>query len=658
MKTLFSVLFLLISVLGNAQTYKFGDVPREHLEMEVYEKDSSASAVVLFSKGEAELNYYNDRFYLTVYRHIRIKILTDEGLDEGEIALRFRDRGSNSPQRVSGIKAESYTLSESGEIIKESVGRRDRYEEEVSENVAEIKFNVPGLKKGTVFEYEYELTSNNPLDFPSWVFQDDIPVIWSEYTAKIPEWFNFLTVSRGFHEFLVNEQERYNDRINFNSRNGVAFLDFEGTEYHYVMKDIPAIADEPYMKASMDYLSHIRFQLSSIQFPQTLMETYLDSWVELVNILVKDEDYGRRLRSSSELDMGLVQALEGAETEMDKMVGIYNHVSNHMEWNEEHGLYAFDDLAKVYEEGTGNGTAINLIMVQMLREAGFEAHPVALSTRFNGEIVNLFPLAGQFNHTIAYVQFDDSYFLLDAKNELRPYNLLPSEVLNGQGLIIYEGQEIWVPLQNQVPNTSRNVVRIIVDDEGYKGEVTSQNQGFYAVDLRNSFDLMELKESVNDEVFALEDPRFSVDSVSITNDQLDESFEFKTQFSFSDTSASDILYLDPMMMGKLKESPFEKKERTFPVDYNYPFTESIIMNIQIPEGWVVDEIPESVLIRLPEQAGEFRRIVQNNGNMISMNYRYMINKTRFMPLEYEGLKQFYDQMVDKLAQNIVLKKSS
>lgn len=438
----------------------------------------------------------------------------------------------------------------------------------------------------------------------------------------------------------------------------MAFLDFEGTEYHYVMKDIPAIADEPYMKASMDYLSHIRFQLSSIQFPQTLMETYLDSWVELVNILVKDEDYGRRLRSSSELDMGLVQALEGAETEMDKMVGIYNHVSNHMEWNEEHGLYAFDDLAKVYEEGTGNGTAINLIMVQMLREAGFEAHPVALSTRFNGEIVNLFPLAGQFNHTIAYVQFDDSYFLLDAKNELRPYNLLPSEVLNGQGLIIYEGQEIWVPLQNQVPNTSRNVVRIIVDDEGYKGEVTSQNQGFYAVDLRNSFDLMELKESVNDEVFALEDPRFSVDSVSITNDQLDESFEFKTQFSFSDTSASDILYLDPMMMGKLKESPFEKKERTFPVDYNYPFTESIIMNIQIPEGWVVDEIPESVLIRLPEQAGEFRRIVQNNGNMISMNYRYMINKTRFMPLEYEGLKQFYDQMVDKLAQNIVLKKSS
>lgn len=94
------------------------------------------------------------------------------------------------------------------------------------------------------------------------------------------------------------------------------------------------------------------------------------------------------------------------------------------------------------------------------------------------------------------------------------------------------------------------------------------------------------------------------------------------------------------------------------MDYNYPFTESIIMNIQIPEGWVVDEIPESVLIRLPEQAGEFRRIVQNNGNMISMNYRYMINKTRFMPLEYEGLKQFYDQMVDKLAQNIVLKKSS
>lgn len=657
MKKTFLLIFLITPYLCHAQTYNFGDVPREHLEMEVYDKDSTASAVILFSKGESELDFYNGKFYLTVYRHIRIKILTDEGLQEGDISIRFRDRDSNSPQRVRDIKAESYIL-ENGEIIKESVGRRDRFEEEISETVSEVKFTIPGLKKGSVFEYQYSLTSNTALDFPSWVFQSDIPVIWSEYIAKIPEWFRFLTISRGYHDYFINEQEMYGDRINITNRNNAGFLDYSGTKYRYVMKDIPAIADEPYMKASMDYLSHIRFQLSSIQLPQSVVENYLDTWVELVNKLLKDEDFGERLKSSSELDQGLISALEGAESDLDKIINIYNHVSNHMEWNEKYGLYSFDDLSKIYTEGTGNGTAINLILVQMLRGAGLEAHPVILSTQFNGEVINLFPLAGQFNHTIAYVQFEDSYFLLDAKNELRPYNLLPSTVLNGSGLIISEDKELWVPLKNQISNSSRNVVLVALNENGYSGALTSQNQGLYAVEYRNTIDPLELKKSISEEVFEVEDQRFRVDSVSVTNDKLDENFEFKAEFSFRDSSSIDILYLNPMLLGKLEESPFKKKTRTFPVDYSYPFNESITMNIQIPEGWVIDELPESVLYRLPEGSGEFRRIVQGDEKMVSLRYRFIINKTRFMPNEYSNLKAFYDEMVEKLSQNIVLKKAS
>ncbi len=582
MEKLIFLMLLLVIVEANAQTYKFGDVPREQLEMEVYDKDSTASAVILFSKGEAKLEYYNDQFYLTVYRHIRIKVLTDEGLDEGDIELSFRNRKSNTPQDIKGIKAESYTLDDVGNIVKESVGRRDRFEEEVSETRSEMKFTIPGLKKGSVFEYQYELTSNNPLDFPSWVFQDDIPVIWSEYTARIPEWFRFLTVTRGYHPYFVNEQENYNDRINFNTRNGVSLLDYSGTEYHYVMKDIPSIDSEPYMKASMDYLAHIRFQLSSIQLPQTLATSYLYTWPELVNELAKDKDLGGRLKSSSELDMGLITALEGAETELDKMISIYNHVSNHMEWNEKHGLYSFDDLAKVYKEGTGNGTAINLILIQMLREAGFEAHPAILSTRSNGEIIDLFPLAGQFNHTIAYVQFNDAYYLLDAKNELRPYNLLPPEVLNGSGLMIYKDEVIWVPLENQVRNTSTNILRVVLKQDGYAGLLTSNNKGFYATNYRNEFDSDALEKSLKEEVFDIDDKRFLIDSVSIVNDKLDQDFQFNLEFSFTDSSLSDIIYLNPMLLGRLKESPFKNKKRTFPVDYNYPFNETMTKNIKIP----------------------------------------------------------------------------
>ncbi|MEQ9308471.1 MAG: DUF3857 domain-containing protein [Balneolaceae bacterium] len=669
------VIFFYILFFGTfgvqAQTYKFGDVPREQLEMEVYDKDSTARAVVIFSKGDSELEYYNDDFYLTVTRHFRIKILTDEGLEEGEIELEFRNKNANTPQDIKNIKAESYFLDETGKILKQSVGRRDRFEEDISETRSVIKFTIPGLKKGSVFEYSYQLTSNNPLDFPSWVFQDDIPVIWSEYNARIPEWFRFLTVSKGYQNFLVSEQKRYNDRITiqgkqrqvFNGSN-VSFvqdpsttIDYEGIEYRYVVNNMPAIANEPYMKASMDYLSHIRFQLSSIQFPQTLGRSYLDTWVDLVNRLEDDEDFGKRLEKNEQLDEILEGLTEPATTELEKMITIYNYISNHMVWNGNYGLYSFKNLEDVYKEGTANGSSINLLLVQMLRKAGFEAHPMILSTRFNGEIIDLFPLVGQFNHTIAYVQFDGGYFLLDAKNENRPYNLLPSQVLNGEGLIIYKDQVLWVPLENQVDNKSVNVLSIDINEDGYEGSIKSKNLGFYAVDKRNGLDFEDLTSSVNEEIFII-DSGFSIDSVFITKDKLDESFEFEADFSFTNDLPTEVIYFNPMITGAITENPFKLEDRTFPIDFDYTFSETIIMNINIPEGWIIDEIPQSVLYRLPDQSGELRRIVRSVGDTISMNYLFKINKTRFMPEEYPGLKQFYEHMVETLGQNIVLKKGS
>jgi len=590
----------------------------------------------------------------------RVKIVTDQGLNEGDISIPFRNDDSNSPQEIRNIKAESHTLNEDGEIIKESVGRRDRFEEEVSDRRSQIKFTIPGLKKGSIIEYEYEVYSNNPLDFPDWLFQDDIPVIWSEYTARIPEMFNFLTVTRGYDSFYVSDQKPYQGYFTLRNSNagGLQRIEFIGTEYHYVMKDLRAIGNVPYMKASMDYLSHIRFQLQSIKFPNERPELYLGSWIGLINDILKDEDFGSRLRNSSFLTEAVSKATDGAESNLDKMVGIYNYVSEVMQWNDSYGLWAFDDLEKVFEEGTGNGTSINLILIQMLREAGLEAHPLILSTRFNGELIRLFPLSSQFNHTIAYVEFDGIYYLLDAKNENRPYNLLPSEVLNGEGLLIYQNQELWVPIINRISNSTLSMINVNFSEEGFNGSLSSNNKGFYAFNRRNTLDLSDLEKSVEEEILNIPiGSSMKVDSVWISKDKLDEAFEFSANFSNQHQSSSNIIYFNPMLVGGITENPFKLDERTFPIDYNYEFSESIVLNITIPDGWVIDEKPTPVLFKLPENMGEFRRIIQSSGNQISMNYVYKIKKMRFQSSEYEALKEMYDMMVEMLSQNLVLKKS-
>ncbi|RNC79600.1 MAG: DUF3857 domain-containing protein [Balneola sp.] len=657
-RLLLTSLFLLYVTNLYSQTFKFGDIPQEHLEMEVYDKDSTASAVILFSNGETDLTYRNEEFMLTIKRHVRIKILTDEGLDEGDISIRFRNKNSSSPEEINNIKATSYFLDENGKLNKENIGRRDRFTEELSEYASAVKFTMPNLRKGSVFEYSYELVSNNPLNFPDWVFQGDIPVMWSEYTAKIPEWFSFLTVSRGFHRYAVNEQKTYNDYFSLRSiymGDTSERIEFKGTEYRYAMKDLPAIKSEPYMKTSLDYLSHIRYKLASIQMPNSMVDNYMTSWRGLVNGMLENGDYGRRLNGRW-VGREVAGLVDDADSDLHKMVKVYNHVSSVMDWNENYGLWPNKKLEDVYEEGTGNGAAINLVLVDFLRAVGLEAHPVMISTRSHGEVIRTFPGSIQFNHTIVYAEVDGIYHLLDAKDDYLPYNLLHPEDLNGEGLLVYPNEELWVPIDNKSTSSEVCRVNVQITDSGIKGSLKLTNKGYFAYNRRQQIDYEELEKSVKQEILGAPDS-YMIDSVSISKDVLDESFDLEVDFRIDKNMHVDVLYINPMVIGG-RENPFKKEDRSFPVDYNYPFSENLVYSMTLPEGWVVDELPQSVVHRLPDNTAEFRRLIQANGNTIMMNYIFRIKKYRFMPGEYDELKKMYDQMTAMLDANIVLKKQT
>ncbi len=42
-----------------------------------------------------------------------------------------------------------------------------------------------------------------------------------------------------------------------------------------------------------------------------------------------------------------------------------------------------------------------------------------------------------------------------------------------------------------------------------------------------------------------------------------------------------------------KENPFKQEVREYPVDFGYPKQEKYNININIPEGFVVESMPES-----------------------------------------------------------------
>ncbi len=651
------------NTLGQAK--KFGDVSNAELEMTVADIDSSANAIVLFDKGVASIDA---NLEVRFKRHVRIKILTDQGLDEGDISITYRD--DDPDQKITGIKAEAYYL-ENGKIRTTKVGRRDRFRNEISDTWSEIKFTIPGLRKGSVFEYEYEMRSETPTDVPDWYFQKSIPVLWSEYIVKIPDWFNFLTYNRGYHPFEAQRVTPYSESssvryTNSYGRTVSGIADMKGKEYHYIMKNVPAIEDEDYLNARSDYLAQVKFQLSSYQFPGEGLVPVLDTWPKLIEAIHESKYFGSRLKSNKLFKSKVAEIIEGISEPKAQMIAIYEHVSEVMAWDESFGTYIDDDLDDIYERGTGSSSEINMILIQMLREANIDVEPVLISTKNHGSVIGLYPIQNQFNHTLAYVKLDGETILLDAKNDRRPYNVLPSSVLNGMGLLINEEAKVeWIPLTTGTLNTITDFLSLKVDEKGNGvGVLQSKKAGLPAYIYSLVFDEetnkkededFDLKEVIKKQKF--NNSNIRIDSLNVVTDEEDE-FLFKVDFNIDFDSGKDIIYLEPMIVDAITENPFKKSERTYPIDFEYPISRKGTIQITIPDGWVVDELPVSTKHVLPESSGGAVRLIQAQGNIIMIRYEFAINKEKFMPDSYSNIKALFEHLVERNTEPIVIKKGT
>jgi hypothetical protein len=119
----------------------------------------------------------------------------------------------------------------------------------------------------------------------------------------------------------------------------------------------------------------------------------------------------------------------------------------------------------------------------------------------------------------------------------------------------------------------------------------------------------------------------------------------------------DLMYFSPMFGENYKNNPFKSAERHYPVEMPYTSEELFIMNMEVPKGYEVDELPKSTRVKLDEQNdGMFEYLIQQQDDRISLRMKIVMKRTYFVPDEYETLREFYNMIVKKQAEQIVFKK--
>lgn len=637
----------------------FGVYNMADLELKSYARDSSAEAILLYDYADYSYSF-DDNSPAVVYNfHRRIKILKKSGLERGTVNIPFRFESSRDRQEVvKNIKGVTFNL-EDGTVKMTELTKKSIFEEKSSDEIREMKIVFPQVKEGSVIDLTYTITSPLWYFLRTWSFQKDIPVVWSGIKAIIPGYFDYKITYFGYHPFAIKDVRQ--GKAVFLAPPGDKGQEIRDPylSYHFAMKDLPAIKPDDFMTTVEDYRSSIDFELARTFLPTGGERNYSITYKDLTKTLLEDSNYGSAVRKFGKTAKKIAIEIIAKSSSKDTLALIgsaYEYVRSTMKWNEENRLVATGKLDQIYEKKIGNATEINLILVGVLQELGFDANPVILSTRANGKVLPDIALIDRFNYSIAHVPVNGKDFLLDATDKFVKMNMLPKRCLNERGWLISKNPK-WVSLapteRNQV---TTQLTFLINDEQQLKGQFTESYYGYADAEKKaeiNNVGQDKYIEKLKSQYNLFTDPEFSLKESESKETRID----CQTIVTDAYTIAGNRIFIQPLLWKTQKQNPFIQAERKYPVDFGYSIQETVSGKYTIPKNYTIESMPSYINLYLPNNKGKYLFMIKSENGVIEVMSQLLLNKSVFTTDEYTELREVFNKMIAKQNEQIVLKKN-
>ncbi|MET0635052.1 MAG: DUF3857 domain-containing protein [Chitinophagaceae bacterium] len=637
---------LLLSVNLFAQKIKdpelpaFGKIEKADLEMKKCEFDDNAEALVLVDNAELTFLWGTG---MEMKSRVRIKILNDKGLEWANIKLRYMS--DRNAQDITGIDAQTYNLDESGNIVISKLEKKLVYEKKIDKRFSEKVFSFPSVKVGSIIEYKFKQTGMGLID---WYFQRSIPVKYSRFSIDLPQEIEVGITPICSREFSRKEKA-------------------SGTrvEKVYSMSDVPGFRDEPFIINENYYRDRLETKVIAYQ-QNGLRKNNLVNWVQVIRKLMEDEDFGVQIRKNVPRTADLDLKLKTITNPYDRMKTVFQYVQSNMQWNEYYGIWALDGIKSAWKDKKGTAGEINLILVNLLKDADLKVHPILVSTHANG-VVNPtdagtydYPGYYQFNKVMAYVELDGKVYVLDATDKTTPVHLIPESILMTQGLVIEKVDTYewgWKTLWDE-GITSKNVIMIrgLINEAGkMTGEANIASYDYARLDKGEV--AKAGKEKYLERFVTASNPGINIDEISfenLNNDSLPLIQNLK--FNQDLNSSGEYQYFSANILSGLEKNPFVADNRFSDIFFGTKQSYTILGNFTLPEGYELDAVPKNVRMIMPDTSISISRMSQVNQNVLMTRIQLDFKKPVFPVDQYMELQEFYIQLQQLLNEQFVIRK--
>ncbi|MBT2623404.1 transglutaminase domain-containing protein [Chryseobacterium sp. ISL-6] len=627
MKKILLIAFTSINIIFiDAQKQEFLNAPKFN------DADLSKQKSLLDENAPAEILYKSLHFYIdsnngTLQKKAfyRVKIYDkDKAEDWLSLEIPLYQNGSDR-ETVSKIKAFTYNL-ENGKALAMKVDKSSKYKSKENKYTEVTKFAFPNVKNGSVIEYEYEVTSPFTYAIPQILIESDTPSLYTEYVLDSPA--------------NVSYNVNYTGSLNPKYRQ-VEEKMLYGTNYRtyrFGYENLKGFKTEKFIKNDRNYRTKISAELHSTNFRE--LKLYSSSWDKIKDRLYENEDFGDELKRTKLAKENMPAGILDLHSESEKADAIFKYVQKTFTWNKYSGVRTEDGIKKLLETKTGNAAEINLFLVMMLREAGLKADPLLISTVGNGMINLASPNVSNLNFVIATVKLGDNFHLYDATSKQSSIDMLPPRDWNGLGILLSKDKVQQISMTNAKPSFSYlTAVAKMNEDGGISGTYSDKDTGSYAMSAKESYDdnMEKYKKQYKD--------NFSIDFTNIDSKVL-ENGDFESTMNFTSENLIDRIgkkmIMNPMLFLNKNSNEFDQtEERKYPIDFISGYTKAKKVIFEIPEGYVIEEMPKNKKIVTDDKEIEYSYMAEQKGNKLEVTSTTKVLSPDYPKEYYPAFKQIW-----------------
>lgn len=592
-----------------------------------------AGAMILSSSEEIEIK--ND-LTMRSRMHYTVKILNERGKEDFSEAQVDYDSTYEKVELVfARVIRPDGTVVEVGSKHLRDVSKYMNFPLYSNARVFIISF--PEITENAVIEYEVEVSRSqliNKKDFMlNYPLQGSEPIISADFVLKIPK------EMKAAFKYHNQEYNNFNADLTPKIKEDEMYL-----TYRWGFVDIPQIVPETNMPPG-------------VEINTAIMLSTFSSWDEIYKwwwALAKD-----KIKPDTAISEKVSQLVTNKENDEEKIRAIYNFCAQKIRYVAvEYGDAGYEPhkATDIFRNKYGDCKDQAILLVTMLRDAGFAAYPVLIATRQYYNLDSQFP-SMLFNHCIAVVLVGTEFVFMDPTAETTSFRDLPVDDQDRRVLLIKdEGYEIKdIPMFPGEHNSFINNISLSIEkDESVNGAKIISTNGLYAQAQR--YWLLYTPPEIIEETIKERLQEVSVGAALIdyelkNQDNLNKPVELRYRFKGPEylTAAGDMRIMP--QLSNFNAALVAKDKRRYPIDLGALDLKETKIEINIPEDFMVKYLPGDIEEDTPWF--NFRINYQVEGKKVIFKETSLIKKYKISLQEYRAFKEAFQKLAKNVKQRIV-----